>query len=107
MIRENNQARAVNEVVNTLNPSITGRPKAAQLRVINGISTPTSSTITTAARKNVSFTPVHGFSGQPGNSPIRWGGGGLHPHLEHDLENDPTPGEREMPGVAVPPPPRH
>jgi protein-serine/threonine kinase len=105
MIRENNQARAVNEVVNALNPSITGTPEDAQLRVINGISTPTSSTITTAARENVFFTPADGFSGQPGNSTIRWGGG-LHPHLEHDLENDPTLGEREMPEVALPPPPR-
>ena len=105
MIRQNNQARAVNEVVNALKPSTTSRPEAAQLRVINGISTNTSSTITTAARENVSLTPFDGFPGQPGNSTIRWGGG-LHPHLEHDQENDPTIGEREMPEVIAPPPPR-
>ncbi|KAF9653189.1 kinase-like protein [Thelephora ganbajun] len=105
MIRQNNQARAVNEVVNALKPSTASRPEVAQLRVINGISTNTSSTITTAARENVSLTPVDGFPGQPGNSTIRWMGG-LHPHLEHDQENDPTIGEREMPRVITPPPPR-
>ena len=106
MIRQNNQARAVNEVVNALKPSTTSRPEVAQLRVINGISTPTSSTITTAARENVSLAPVDGFPAeQPGNSTIRWGGG-LHPHLEHDLEDDPTIGERGTPEVTVPPPPR-
>ena len=95
----------MNEVVNALKPSTTSRPEVAQLRVINGISTPTSSTITTAARENVSLTPVDGFPEQPGNSTIRWGGG-LHPHLEHDLEDDPTIGERETPEVIAPPPPR-
>ena len=105
MIRQNNQARAVNEVLNALKPSTTNRPEVAQLRVINGISTNTSSTITTAARENVSLTPVDGFPGLPGNSTIRWGGG-LHPHLEHDQENDPTLQEREMPEVTAPPPPR-
>jgi protein-serine/threonine kinase len=105
MIRQDNQARAVNEVVNALKTSTTSRPEVAQLRVVNGISTPTSSTITTAARENVPLTPVDGFPGQPGNSTIRWGGG-LPPHLEHDLENDPNVGEREMPEVALPPPPR-
>jgi len=105
MIRQNNQARAVNEVVNALEPSVMSRPEVAQLRVINGISTNTSSTITTAARENVCLTPVDGNSGQPGNSTIRWGGG-LHPHLEHDQENDPTLGEREMPEVVTPPTPR-
>jgi len=105
MIRHNNQARAVNEVVNALKPSTTSRPEVAQLRVMNGISTNTSSTITTAARENVSLTPVDGFPGQPGNSTIRWAGG-LHPHFEHEQENDPTLGEREMPQVIAPPPPR-
>jgi len=105
MIRQNNQARAVNEVVNALKPSTTSRPEVAQLRVVNGISTNTSSTITTAARENVALTPVDGLPGQAGNSTIRWGGG-LHPHLEHDQENDPTLGEREMPEVIAPPLPR-
>ena len=105
MIRQNNQARAVNQVVNALKPSIMSTPEVAQLRVTNGISTNTSSTITTAARENVSLTPADGFPGQPGSSTIRWGGG-LHPHLEHDQENDPTLAEREMPEVTAPPPPR-
>lgn len=95
----------MNEVVNALKPSPTSRPEVAQLRVINGISTPTSSTITTAARENVPLTSVDGFPGQPGDSTIRWGGG-LHPHLEHDLENDPNIGEREMPEIPIPLPPR-
>ena len=105
MIRQSNQARAVNEVVNALKPSTTSRPEVVQLHVTNGISTPTSSTITTAARENVSLPPVDGFPEQPGNSTIRWGGG-LHPHLEHDMENDSTVGERETPEVTVPPLPR-
>ena len=95
----------MNEVVNALKPSTASRPEVVQLRVVNGISTTTSSTITTAARENVSLTPVEGFPGLPGNSTIRWGGG-LHPHLEHDQEDDPTLGEREMPEVVAPPPPR-
>jgi hypothetical protein len=53
------------------------------------MSTATSSTITTAARENVHFSPADGLPGRPGNSTIKWGGA-LRPHLEvgecdHDL----------------------
>ncbi|KAG2755273.1 kinase-like protein [Suillus brevipes Sb2] len=56
---------------------------------MNGMSTATSSTITTAARENVHFSPADGLPGRPGNSTIKWGGA-LRPHLEvgecdHDL----------------------
>jgi protein-serine/threonine kinase len=95
------QARAVNEVVNALKPSQTNKPDETQppLRVMNGISTATSSTITNAARENVSISPVDDVSpGQPGNSTIRWGGG-LTTHHEHEQENSLT-----MDGVDSSPP---
>jgi protein-serine/threonine kinase len=84
-IRQNNQARAVNEVVNALNPSrgLDESPHG-QLRVINGISTTTSSTLTTAARENVAITPFNmdGLPGRPANSTIRWGGLTSHPEVQ-------------------------
>ena len=93
----------MNDVVEALKPYM--RPESPQLRVVNGMSTVTSTTIATAARENVSLTPVDGLPGLPGNSKPPWGVG-LRPHLEHDQENDPTLGDRVMPGVILPPPPR-
>ncbi|KAJ6581591.1 hypothetical protein B0H19DRAFT_1115959 [Mycena capillaripes] len=57
------------------------------LRVVNGLSTTTtSSTLTTAARENFSTSSPDGFPGfpgLPGNSTIRWGGGlQVHPEDE-------------------------
>jgi protein-serine/threonine kinase len=92
MVRKNNQARAVNEVVNALKPTQTSRPDELlpPLRVMNGMSitttTTTSSIITTAAHENVRVSPVVGFSGLPANSTVRWGGG-LSTHPEHDRED--------------------
>ena len=61
-----------------------------QLRVINGMSTTTSSTLTTAARENVNLTTSYmdGLPGRPGNSTIRWGGGLIsHPEVQEiDLD---------------------
>ncbi|THH31776.1 hypothetical protein EUX98_g2388 [Antrodiella citrinella] len=68
------------------------------LHVVNGMSTPTSSTITTAARENVQLspsiptipspvTPSYVSSGLPGSSTIRWTAG-LSAHQEHANELD-------------------
>ncbi|KAG5219604.1 kinase domain-containing protein [Salix suchowensis] len=83
-VRQINQARAVNEVVNALKPCQDSRDDfRGPLRVVNGISSATSSTLTTAARENFRVNPVHveGLPGRPGNSTIRWEGG-LKTHLE-------------------------
>jgi len=90
-VREANQARAINEVLNALKPGqrYPANAEDAPLRVVNGISTQTSSLITVAARENVSLSPTDGISGRPGNSTIRWGGG-LVPHPEQELEDEPA-----------------
>ena len=89
-IRNNNQARAINEVVNAIRPPVDD--SFGCLHVVNGISTNDSSTLTTAARENVylgSFN-VEGLPGRPGNSTIRWGGG-LRSHLEvQETDEDAT-----------------
>ncbi|KAJ7188052.1 kinase-like protein [Mycena filopes] len=86
-VRQTNQARAVNEVVNALKPSQSSKfdgPTAGPLRVVNGMSTTTtSSTLTTAARENFLTSSPDGFPGRPGNSTIRWGGG-LQVHAEDE-----------------------
>ncbi|KAI0256317.1 hypothetical protein BJV78DRAFT_455348 [Lactifluus subvellereus] len=90
-IREANQARAINEVVSALKPEHrTTNGEDAPLRVVNGISTQSSSMITVAARENVHFSTTEGTPGRPGNSTIRWGGG-LVAHPEQVLEDEPTP----------------
>ena len=78
-VRKANQEKAINEVVNALKPSQIGSP--APLHVVNGMSTTTSSALTTAAQENFRTSPVDGLPGRPGNSIIRWGGG-LKPHPE-------------------------
>ncbi|KAI0318280.1 kinase-like protein [Amylostereum chailletii] len=109
MVRQTNQARAINEVVNALKPSpsvLVDNP--SPLRVVNGMSTLTPSTNTTAAVENIRVSPVEGLPGRPGNSTIRWGGGlKAHPEIEH--EDDPTPVDVEPDVESVPilpPPPR-
>uniref|UniRef100_D8Q901 non-specific serine/threonine protein kinase n=1 Tax=Schizophyllum commune (strain H4-8 / FGSC 9210) TaxID=578458 RepID=D8Q901_SCHCM len=109
-VRQTNQARAINEVVNALKPSVTLPTNdygaiPGQLRVVNGISqtTAASSILTTAAHENVSVTGrVDGLpgTGRPGNSTIRWGA-----VLQHPVE----PVEQAPAADAVqnvPPPPR-
>lgn len=102
-VRQNVQARAVNEVVNALKPSVLGAAdNRAPLRVINGMSTPTASsiTMTTAATAGTAHpSPVDGL---PGNSTIRWGGG-LVTHAEHEEELEDFD-ERDIP--ELPPAPR-
>lgn len=104
-VRQTNQARAINEVVNALKPSVTLPANdygaiPGQLRVVNGISqtTAASSILTTAAHENVSVTGrVDGLpgTGRPGNSTIRWGAGlngpplQVHPEEQEHAEHDP------------------
>jgi hypothetical protein len=91
-VKQSNQARAIQD---TLNPSRISRLDAGALgplRVVNGMSTTTSSTLTTAARENVAVSPYgDGLPGRPGNSTIRWGGGLMsHPEVqEQDEDNTP------------------
>ncbi|KAI0949405.1 hypothetical protein AcW1_009032 [Taiwanofungus camphoratus] len=118
LIRQNNQARAINEVVNALNPSQSSfnKPQGGQplpLRVVNGMSTTTSSTITTAARENVALSSVSAtvmqasvssvpVLGQPGNSTIRWTAGlAAHPEHEHEDAAAADSG-KDLPDVPVP-----
>ncbi|OCH95179.1 kinase-like protein [Obba rivulosa] len=117
LIQQNNQARAVNEVVNAMKPSVSTLSRAEHgpvLRVVNGISITSSSTITTVARENVSVTPTSPVlsqtpglpgqtsPGQPGNSTIRWTAG-LAAHAEHEHEDtaalDP---EKDLPDIPAP-----
>ena len=92
-VRQTNRIRAINEVVNALKPSATNAPdgQSPPLRVVNGLSTPTSSIITTAAQENVRVSSlVDGLPGRPGNSTMRWGGG-LVAHAEVGEHEDETP----------------
>ncbi|KAK7472662.1 hypothetical protein VKT23_000775 [Stygiomarasmius scandens] len=107
-IRQNNQVRAV---ANALEPSQSVSPIDAgalgPLRVVNGISAATTSTLTTAARENFSVHPtptvVDGLPGRPGNSTIRWAGGLVtHPEIQEHDERDPL---SEQSGKELPQPP--
>lgn len=91
MVRQQNQARAVNEVVNALKPSqgTLASFEPAPLRVVNGMPTPTNSSIVTptldSGRLPPSGLPAR-TNGAPGGSTIRWGNG-LPVHAEHDGED--------------------
>ncbi|KAJ7163584.1 kinase-like protein [Mycena crocata] len=107
-VRQTNQAIAVNEVVNALKPSqgskYDGRA-LGPLRVVNGLSTTTtSSTLTTAARENFLTSSPDGLSGRPGNSTIRWGGGlQAHPEDEEQLLDSAEPMELPPPRKPITP----
>ncbi|KAJ6587159.1 kinase-like protein [Mycena vulgaris] len=107
-VRQTNQAKAVNEVVNALKPSqgskFDGRTPGP-LRVVNGMSTTTSSsTLTTAARENFLTSAPEGFPGRPGNSTIRWGGGlQVHPEDEEHLLDTSEPPELPPPRKPITP----
>ncbi|KAJ7217795.1 kinase-like protein [Mycena pura] len=108
-VRQTNQARAVNEVVNALKPSSQDSPYDGRafgpLRVVNGgLSTATSSTLTTAARENfiTASSQPEEFTGRPGNSTIRWGGG-LEVHHEDDELLDSEPVELPAPRKTITP----
>ncbi|OAX38113.1 hypothetical protein K503DRAFT_818958 [Rhizopogon vinicolor AM-OR11-026] len=91
-VRQSNQAKAINEVINALKPSQDSAGQSAALHVVNGMST-SSSIITTAAR----LSPVDGLPERLGISTIRLGGGlTVHPEFgEHDNDD---------PAVALPRP---
>ena len=92
-VRQDHQARAVNEVVNALKPSQSRKDNTPYppLHVVNGMSTTTSSLLTTAAQENFRLSITEGLPGRPGNFTIRWGGGlQSHPEiLEQDHNNVP------------------
>ncbi|KAH9858687.1 kinase-like protein [Lenzites betulinus] len=126
LIRYTNQARAINEVVSAMKYMPSDALSLPPFRVMNGMSTTTSSIITTAARENVSLSPLSlAFQpqsptmqsqpsltpaqlspslGQPGNSTIRWTAG-LPVHPEHDQEDaaamDP---DKDLPEIPTPRP---
>jgi hypothetical protein len=85
IVREVNQARAIDEVVNALKPvqCCPANAEDAPLRVVNGISTQSSPVITVAPTTDR-------IPGRPGNSTIRRGGG-LVAHPEQELEGEPAP----------------
>ncbi|OSD06903.1 kinase-like protein [Trametes coccinea BRFM310] len=127
-VRYMNQAKAINEVVSALKPtpSSSDAPSNQALRVVNGMSTTTSSVITTAARENVSLSPLSPTIqpqspsyqtqippspaqlspslGQPGNSTIRWTSG-LPAHPEHEQEEAAAlDADKDYPEIPTPQP---
>ncbi|EEB96607.1 hypothetical protein MPER_04232, partial [Moniliophthora perniciosa FA553] len=95
-IRQDNQVHAINEEFNAAQSSDANPVDAGALgplRVVNGISTTTTSTLTTAARENFSTRPISvadGLPGRPGNSTIRWGGGLMQQHPVIHEDQDPA-----------------
>ncbi|OJA19661.1 hypothetical protein AZE42_02816 [Rhizopogon vesiculosus] len=78
-------------VINALKPSQDSAGQSPALHVVNGMSTTTSSIITTAARENVYLSPVDGLQGRLGNSTIRLGGGlAVHPEGGKHDNDDPA-----------------
>ncbi|TFK23660.1 kinase-like protein [Coprinopsis marcescibilis] len=94
-IRTQNQARAVNEVVNALTPTqdgFYGASNFGKLHVVNGMSTATSSSLTTGARENVNLGPAN-YDGLPhrwGNSTLRMGALQAHPEVFEGDEREPS-----------------
>lgn len=99
-VRQNNQARAINEVVNALKPS---QGIYGELHVVNGISTNTSSSLLTTVAKENYVTPsnIDGLPGKPGYSTGRWGGLRSHPQIQENEELGPI----DLVQVEEPPPP--
>ncbi|CDO72531.1 hypothetical protein BN946_scf184983.g14 [Trametes cinnabarina] len=127
-VRYMNQAKAINEVVSALKPTPSSSDALSNqaLRVVNGMSTTNSSVITTAARENVSLSPLSPITqpqspnspaqlspspvqlspplGQPGNSTIRWTSG-LPAHPEHEQEDAASmDADRDYPEIPTPQP---
>ncbi|KAF8639504.1 hypothetical protein AX17_001409 [Amanita inopinata Kibby_2008] len=95
-VRMINQARAINEVVNALRPSQNSKADnndVGQLHVINGMSTTTSSTLTTAAKENVYIGPT-AIAGLPDLA--------LNPQSQWGRELKPHPEEQENEGNLAP-----
>jgi protein-serine/threonine kinase len=109
-VKQLNQARAVQEVVSALKPSQSSTPggygQLPPLRVVNGMPSPSTSTIGTGTpireSPRVGMSPV----APTGGSTIRWAGN-LGVHQEHEQESDDTALlDRELPEIPVPSPPR-
>lgn len=107
-IRMSNQAKAVNEVVSAFKPeSGVYASTYGQLHVVNGISSTSSSNLTTGARENVPVGP-HSYDGLPN----RWGNGGstlrkgmglqMHPGIQ-EVDERQYSSETNLP---LPPPPQ-
>ncbi|KAJ7594009.1 kinase-like domain-containing protein [Mycena floridula] len=100
------------EVIPPPQPSQISRIDAGALgplRVVNGTSSETSSSLTTTARENVSIN--HGVEGlpvgRPGNSTLKWGQGlQAHPEVQEHLEHDDTVIEIASTELPDQPPPR-
>jgi len=103
-VRHRNQAKAINQVVNALKPSQNSRFEYGQLHVVNGMSSGTSSSLTTAAKENVVLSSSYpdGLPARPGGSALRWGGGlKSHPEVQENDDQDPAFVQTE---VVLPPP---
>ncbi|KAL0578287.1 hypothetical protein V5O48_003698 [Marasmius crinis-equi] len=107
-IRENNQARAMQQPPAPFHPTEATPMDAGALgplRVVNGISSATTSTLTTAARENFSTRPtsfVDGLPGRPGNSTIRWAGGLKQPAIQ-EHEEQTSSNANDMPTQDITP----
>ncbi|EAU91501.2 AGC/NDR protein kinase [Coprinopsis cinerea okayama7 len=106
-VRMLNQAKAVNEVVNACKPSqgsVYGDTTFGQLHVVNGISSATSSSLTTGAIENMSIGPYR-YDGLP----QRWGGGSTLRKATGGLQTHPEVYEGQDRGASpvmdLPPPP--
>lgn len=103
-VRLTNRARAINDVVNALKPSATTAPgvQSPPLRVVNGLSSPTSSTITTAAQENIPLSSaVDGLPPRHGNSTFRSPAGLItHPEVGEHEDETPVHSRNFLPSLA-------
>ncbi|KAF8628866.1 hypothetical protein AX15_003656 [Amanita polypyramis BW_CC] len=102
-IRIMNQARAINEIVNALRPSPSSKTDfngVGELHVVNGMSTTSSSTLTTAAKENVYIGPTIP-EGLPVPATHIQLGKALKPHLE-DQENGSADAQTVLPHSPKP-----
>ncbi|KAG5638870.1 hypothetical protein H0H81_009173 [Sphagnurus paluster] len=109
LVRQSNQAKAINEVVNSSNPARNDwldESARGELRVMNGLSiTTNSSMLTTAAQENVNTgsTALDGLPGRPGNSTIRWGHGlKAHPEVHEGEESTAFSIQSPPPRIIIP-----
>ncbi len=76
-----------------------------QLHVVNGISTNTSSSLTTAAKENyVTPSNIDGLPGKPGYSAGPWTGLRSHPQIQENEELGPVSPVQEYTEIPPPPP---
>lgn len=101
-VRQSNQARAVNEVMNALKRS---QGAYGELHVVNGVSTNTSSSLLTTAAKENYITPynIDGLPGKSGFSTGRLNGPRSHPQIQ---ENEVLGPVDPVQAQVEPPPPR-